>query len=331
MARVFHRAQSAARDRAAIDRQRLEAGLAEIGLQDEPVVPGAEDDARRRWWSCFFSTLSRVLGERSETPDPGAKFAKRGVGKVADSNPAAPRVPDFRSRCALARPGHESATPAAPSHHRPVALDADAQHLVADRASTSCSAEKISTSQWPRIAGGLDHGADRAQVDDAVAHHAAVEQQVGGRHQPVADVVGENALAPGARDLARRGRGPTRRDRRRPRRRRPRPARRRGRSACAERVHAGAVGGDTSDAAARSRAARRLRARRAGAPPMPSRTCRARAGEVLRALRQAADHEHEAVRAERGRLVDRAPVVVERRARARPRRRPETCRRGTGR
>ena len=44
MARVFQRAQSAARDRAAIDRQRLEAGLAEIGLQDEAVVSGTEDD-----------------------------------------------------------------------------------------------------------------------------------------------------------------------------------------------------------------------------------------------------------------------------------------------
>ena len=40
----------------------------------------------------------------------------------------------------------------------------------------------------------------RAQVDDAVAHHAAVEQQVARRHQPVADVIGEDALA-GARDL----------------------------------------------------------------------------------------------------------------------------------
>ncbi len=38
----------------------------------------------------------------------------------------------------------------------------------------------------------------------------------------------------------------------------------------------------------------------------------ARAGDVARAFRQAADHEHEALRADRGRLVDGAAVVVER-------------------
>ncbi len=43
---------------------------------------------------------------------------------------------------------------------------------------------------------------DAFQVDDAVAHHAAVEQHVAGRHQPVADVMGEDALLrAGARDL----------------------------------------------------------------------------------------------------------------------------------
>ena len=39
---------------------------------------------------------------------------------------------------------------------------------------------------------------------------------------------------------------------------------------------------------------------------------RARAGEVARAFRQPAHHQDEALRADRGRLVDRAAVVVER-------------------
>ena len=44
MARIFDRAQSAAGHRAALDGERLHPGLAEIGLQDEPVVPGAENN-----------------------------------------------------------------------------------------------------------------------------------------------------------------------------------------------------------------------------------------------------------------------------------------------
>ena len=45
MARVFQRCQPAAGHRLALDRQHLEPGLAEIGLQDQAVVAGAEDDA----------------------------------------------------------------------------------------------------------------------------------------------------------------------------------------------------------------------------------------------------------------------------------------------
>ena len=44
-ARVFERTQAAAGDRAALDGKRLQAGLAEIGLQDESVMPGAKDNA----------------------------------------------------------------------------------------------------------------------------------------------------------------------------------------------------------------------------------------------------------------------------------------------
>ncbi len=45
MAGVFERAQSAAHDRRALDRERFEAGPAEVGLQDQRVVAGAENDA----------------------------------------------------------------------------------------------------------------------------------------------------------------------------------------------------------------------------------------------------------------------------------------------
>ena len=70
MARVFQRAQSAARDRPAIDRQRLQAGLAEIGLQDEAVVPGAEDDAVIGGGHGLSVTLTRVPGRAKRDPGP---------------------------------------------------------------------------------------------------------------------------------------------------------------------------------------------------------------------------------------------------------------------
>src|SRR5258708_6969330 len=53
-----------------------------------------------------------------------------------------------------------------------------------------------------RIARALDRGADARQVDDAGAHHAAVGDEVARRHQPVADVISENAFLAGAPDLA---------------------------------------------------------------------------------------------------------------------------------
>src|SRR5262249_54460806 len=44
-ARICERAQAAACRRATLDGKRLQAGLAEIGLQDESVMPGAKDNA----------------------------------------------------------------------------------------------------------------------------------------------------------------------------------------------------------------------------------------------------------------------------------------------
>ena len=65
-----------------------------------------------------------------------------------------------------------------------------------------------STSRWRRFRSrnsrqtlrfdGRSHGFD---VDDAVAHHAAIVEDVFGRHQPVADVKREQAILPRARDL----------------------------------------------------------------------------------------------------------------------------------
>ncbi len=51
------------------------------------------------------------------------------------------------------------------------------------------------------IACAFNHCANGRQVDDAIAHHAAIEQHVLGGDQPVADVVGEDAVqAAGAGD-----------------------------------------------------------------------------------------------------------------------------------
>src|SRR5262249_50294566 len=88
----------------------------------------------------------------------------------------------------------------AASHHRLVAFDADTQDLVGIALPPVVGGEDFDLAV-AAIAGRLHHGGDGAQVDHAAAHHAAVEQEVGGGHQPVVDVVGENFFS-GARDLA---------------------------------------------------------------------------------------------------------------------------------
>ena len=177
------------------------------------------------------------------------------------------------------------------------------------------------------------------QVDDAVAHHAAVVQQVGRRHEPVADVIREEARRrrfAGARDLALRAAGPTRRDRRRRRCRAPRPSSSHRSFACAivfTHARSAAYIGCSGSIASGMPAGRAY----SSSSPMPSRTISRAPGRSFDAdaavaiLRQAADDEHEAARAERQRLVDGAPVVVERGAAARRGRPPGTCRRGSSR
>src|SRR5260370_7180300 len=86
------------------------------------------------------------------------------------------------------------------SHHRLVAFDADAHDLVGVALPPIVGGEDFDLAV-AAIAGRFHHGADCAQVDHAVAHHAAVEQQIVGRKEPVIDVVGEDFFS-GARDLA---------------------------------------------------------------------------------------------------------------------------------
>src|SRR5512139_1219701 len=52
----------------------------------------------------------------------------------------------------------------------------------------------------PAIARGFDPRADQRDVDDPVAHHAAIQKQIGGGHEPVADVEREDAPLPRALD-----------------------------------------------------------------------------------------------------------------------------------
>jgi hypothetical protein len=66
MTRVFQGAQSAASDRPAIDRQRFQPGLAEIGLQDESVVPGPEDDAVM---GCLRHVATTISIRHPEVPE----------------------------------------------------------------------------------------------------------------------------------------------------------------------------------------------------------------------------------------------------------------------
>src|SRR5216684_8492696 len=86
--------------------------------------------------------------------------------------------------------------------HAAVALDAGREHLLGRAPPPILGREDLDLAE-PGIAGGLDPAADAAQIDDAVAHHAAVVEQVARRHQPVADMEGEEAAGrAGAGDLA---------------------------------------------------------------------------------------------------------------------------------
>src|SRR5437588_12109774 len=95
--------------------------------------------------------------------------------------------------------GFASLYPSYGSHRRPVPRDAGTEHVVHRPVPPP-----IRENLYFRIAAKslrLNRRANRTDVDHAIAHHAAVVEDVFGRHQPVADVEGEQALLAGAGDL----------------------------------------------------------------------------------------------------------------------------------
>src|SRR5712671_4367064 len=160
---------------------------------------------------------------------------------------------------------------------------------------------------------GLFHPrAHERKVDDAVAHHSAVGEQVRGGHQPVADMERQQALVARALDLSlQQGIPPDVVDVHHDTEG----------TACTavqfvaqverlgERVHAGPVGAvHRMQRLDRERDARRTRVIEHSADPVPH--YRSRAREVLRARKESADHEHQAPCLEGRGIVDRAQVVV---------------------
>src|SRR5262245_39593522 len=101
-----------------------------------------------------------------------------------------------RTRPALVRVSRRASlmgrAPSAWSAHGLEALDACPQHLVAGTRPPVGGGKDLDLLRTA-IAGRFDPAADARKIDDAVSHHAAVEEEVAGRHQPVADVVGQDA------------------------------------------------------------------------------------------------------------------------------------------
>ena len=118
------------------------------------------------------------------------------------SSSTAPPNAQLRSRPGFATPSPAWWTEPPPaSHHRSVALGDDGQDLVGVALPPVVAGEDLDLDQAV-VAGRLDQAADVGDVDHAVAHHAAIEQQILGRHQPVADMEAENAGGARALDLA---------------------------------------------------------------------------------------------------------------------------------
>src|SRR5262245_20352860 len=109
-----------------------------------------------------------------------------------------------RTRPALVRVSRRASligrAPSAGSAHGLEALDAGLEHLVAGTCPPVGGGKDLHL-LWTAVAGRLDPAADPREIDDAVTHHAAIEQEVARRHQPVADMMGQDSIA-GARDLA---------------------------------------------------------------------------------------------------------------------------------
>src|SRR5215470_493557 len=100
------------------------------------------------------------------------------------------------NRCSL--PLSSSSSPSGLLAHRPEPLHGCCQHLVA-RPTPPLVGKNLDLLDAV-VTRRLDHPSDRREIDDTVAHHAAVHQHMLRRDQPVADVVGDDALA-GTGDL----------------------------------------------------------------------------------------------------------------------------------
>src|ERR1035437_9768910 len=112
---------------------------------------------------------------------------------VASSRPARPRPP---GHCSAAMAGFNRI-----SAETLVTLAAGDEDLVRVAPPPVAGGENLHFVETT-VAGGLDPGADEGNVDYAIAHHAAIEQQIGGRHQPVADMESEQGLVAGALDFS---------------------------------------------------------------------------------------------------------------------------------
>ena len=161
------------------------------------------------------------------------------------------------------------------------------------------------------IARGLHPAANAPDVDHAVAHHAAIVEEIGGRREPVADVEAEQPARrnPGKRALEL-GVPPDVIDV-------DRDAQPRA-EFFAQRV--GLRHGVDAGAVRRVHRMQRLDCESHPARPRviedacdPFLDQAARRGDVLAAFRQPAHDQHQALRRKRRRLVDGAPVLVDRR------------------
>ena len=120
------------------------------------------------------------------------KFVRYGANGCSGTGTAAigGEAADANKRCSLARP---CTTPPCDA----VRCRSATPHPSALPTSLRRKSRSPNSRQTLR----LDRAADRFDVDHAIAHHAAIVEDVLGRHQPVADVKRQQAILAGARDL----------------------------------------------------------------------------------------------------------------------------------
>src|SRR5262245_7712723 len=163
-----------------------------VPIPKPPAPPGMPNPPPPRRSSTF--SLRRKSSQRMARPPEsrrtnvrrGFRFRPKRLGnRLSGKEPAAPRRYRRDQHTVLQR---------SVSAHRVEAFDAGGEHVVA-RARPPVGGGEDLDLLGAAIAGRLDPATDAAEIDDAVAHHAAVEQEVACRHQPVADVIGEDSVA----------------------------------------------------------------------------------------------------------------------------------------